>query len=153
MTTGGFYKQFASKEALSAEATGRAFEDLGTLLAEYEERHRDHAAARHALIEFYLSTEHRDQPGTGCPAAGLAGDMARDAGAGEAGRCYANGLAEFTRWLSENEQDESDGLAAMATLVGAILLSRATTGTEFSEAILKAARDTLTPREDSGSRG
>ncbi|WP_329460517.1 TetR/AcrR family transcriptional regulator [Streptomyces sp. NBC_01497] len=160
MTTGGFYKQFASKEALVSEATDHAFGDLATLLTGFDEQHDDRAGAREAVIDFYLSTEHRDHPGVGCPAAGLAGDMAREAGRGEAHVPYTNGLEQFAQWLSGSDRAEgdeqggraeSDGLATMATLVGAVLLARAAVGTDLSEAILKAARQALDPEKGTAS--
>src|SRR5438874_13241109 len=62
LTTGGFYKQFPSKDALIAEATHVAFGDLELLLAEFDSAHGDHDPARGALVDFYLSVDHRDQP-------------------------------------------------------------------------------------------
>ncbi|MDX2529816.1 TetR/AcrR family transcriptional regulator [Streptomyces europaeiscabiei] len=150
LTTGGFYKQFPSKEALVAEAAQAAFGDLDLLLAEFDTAHGDHDTARDALVDFYLSTEHRDQPGTGCPTAGFAGDMAREPTAGEVRETYAAGVQEFAAWLTP---DAHDGLSMVATLVGAILLARATAGTELSEKILESAHKTLTaphqPRPES----
>src|SRR5688572_2677841 len=69
LTHGGFYKRFASKEALVAEAVSRAFGELGERLAALDERHPgDHPAARRELLDFYFSAEHRDHAGRGCPA-------------------------------------------------------------------------------------
>ncbi|MER6161423.1 TetR family transcriptional regulator [Streptomyces sp. NPDC001868] len=141
LTTGGFYKQFPSKEALVAEAAQAAFGDLDVLLAGFDTDHGDHDTARAALVDFYLSAEHRDQPGTGCPTAGFAGDMAREPIAGEVRKTYAGGVQEFAAWLSA---DADDGLPMVATLVGAILLARATAGTELSEKILESTHKALT---------
>ena len=141
LTTGGFYKQFPSKDALVAEATHAAFEDLAQLLASYEANHDDHETARAALVDFYLSTEHRDQPGTGCPTAGFAGDVARETTTEKVRETYAAGVEDFAQWMSP---DSDDGLPLVATLVGALLLARATAGTELSERILASTLDTLT---------
>ncbi|WP_457426324.1 TetR family transcriptional regulator [Streptomyces sp. QTS52] len=141
LTTGGFYKQFPSKEALVAEAAQAAFGDLDLLLASFDTAHGDHDTARGALVDFYLSAEHRDQPGTGCPTAGFAGDMAREPTAGAVRETYAGGVEEFAAWLSA---DTNDGLPMVATLVGAILLARATAGTELSERILESTHKALT---------
>lgn len=141
LTTGGFYKQFPSKEALITEAAQAAFGDLDLLLAEFETAHGDHDTARAALVDFYLSAEHRDQPGTGCPNAGFAGDMARETTAGEVRETYAAGVEKFAAWMSA---DVDDGLPVVATLVGAILLARATAGTEMSEKILESTHKALT---------
>ncbi|MFF7549416.1 TetR/AcrR family transcriptional regulator [Streptomyces canus] len=140
LTTGGFYKQFPSKEALITEAAHAAFGDLDVLLEAFDTAQGDHDTARGALVDFYLSAEHRDQPGTGCPAAGFAGDMAREPSAGEVRETYAVGVEKFAAWLST---DADDGLPMVATLVGAILLARATAGTELSERILESTREAL----------
>lgn len=141
LTTGGFYKQFPSKETLIAEAAQAAFGDLDLLLASFDADHGDHDTAREALVDFYLSTEHRDEPGTGCPAAGFAGDMAREPTVGEVRETYAAGVEDFASWLST---DADDGLPMVATLVGAILLARATAGTKLSEKILASTHKALT---------
>lgn len=92
LTHGAFYKQFASKEALVDEATAHAFDELArghtAGLAQYEGR-RD--AAQRALIDAYLSVEHRDDPADGCPVAALATDIAREGGGREARRVYTEG--------------------------------------------------------------
>lgn len=146
LTTGGFYKQFPSKEALIAEAAQAAFGDLDALLASFDATHGDHDTARGALLDFYLSAEHRDQPGTGCPTAGFAGDVAREPTAGEVRETYAAGVKEFAGWMST---DVDDGLPMVATLVGAILLARATAGTELSERILESTHKALTSPPES----
>jgi TetR/AcrR family transcriptional repressor of nem operon len=141
LTTGGFYKQFPSKEALIAEATQAAFGDLDLLLESFDTAQGDHDSARGTLIDFYLSTEHRDQPGAGCATAGFAGDMAREPAADGVRETYAAGVEKFAAWMST---DTDDGLSAVATLVGAILLARATAGTELSEKILESTHEALT---------
>jgi TetR/AcrR family transcriptional repressor of nem operon len=137
LTHGGFYKQFASKEALVAEATTLAFQELRELRTEQEEAHPDARAAHAGLFDWYLSAEHRDCPAEGCPSAGLSVDMARSDDP-EARAIYAAGVREFADWLATEGED--DGLASLSTLVGAILLSRATAGTPLSDQILAAAR-------------
>ncbi|MEV0736763.1 TetR/AcrR family transcriptional regulator [Streptomyces sp. NPDC050549] len=124
-----------------AEAAQAAFGDLDLLLAEFDTTHGDHDTARGALIDFYLSTEQRDQPGTGRRTAGFAGDTTRESTAGEVRETYAAGVEEFAAWMST---DANDGLPVVATLVGAILLARATAGTELSEKILASTHKALT---------
>ncbi|NEB75387.1 TetR/AcrR family transcriptional regulator [Streptomyces sp. SID14478] len=146
LTHGGFHKQFASKEALVDEATAHAFDEL-------ERHHRDgldqHAgrrgAAQKALIDTYLSVEHRDDPADGCPVAALAVDMAREPGAPQAHRVYAEGVREFARQLATGDED---GTARLCTMIGALVLARATKGSPLSEEILDAARAALTAGDD-----
>ncbi|WP_371502892.1 TetR/AcrR family transcriptional regulator [Kitasatospora sp. NBC_00374] len=142
LTHGGFYKQFASKEALVDEATAHAFAELTRHHKDGLDQHagqRD--AAQRALIDAYLSTEHRDSAADGCPAAALAGDMARDGGDSEARRVYTQGVGDFADWLATKDQD---GIARLCTMVGALVLSRATKGSPLSEEILTIAREALT---------
>ncbi|WP_329124987.1 TetR/AcrR family transcriptional regulator [Streptomyces sp. NBC_01353] len=142
LTHGGFYKQFASKGALIDEATAHSFDELTRLRNDGLEQHagqRD--AAQQELIDTYLSIEHRDSAATGCPAAALAGDMAREPGDGEARRVYTEGVGDFAEWLATEDQD---GITRLCTMVGALVLARATEGTPLSEEILTAARAALT---------
>src|SRR4051812_44515082 len=140
LTHGGFYKQFASKEALVAEAVGQAFAEQAERLHDYRER--DDGQARAAFLADYLSAEHRDDPGPGCPTAGFGGDLARESPESPAKIPYARGVDLYSRWLgSESEPD----LAGVSTLVGALVLARATAGTPLSDQILEAARAALSP--------
>ena len=142
LTHGAFYKQFASKEALVAEATAHAFAELARRhSAGLERHHGQNAAARQALIDTYLSDEHRDAPADGCPVAALASDIARESGGSEARHVYAEGVADFADFLADDDQD---GIVRLCTLFGALVLSRATKGSPLSEEILAAGRAALT---------
>ncbi|MCX2182698.1 TetR/AcrR family transcriptional regulator [Streptomyces sp. SKN60] len=143
LTHGGFYKQFASKEALVDEATTYAFAELTRRHEAGLERHAGQPdAARRAFIEAYLSVGHRDNAADGCPVAGLAADIARGTEEREARRVYTEGVREFADWLTSD--DREDGLARLSTLIGALVLSRATRDSPLSEEILTAAREALT---------
>ncbi|MFD6966923.1 TetR/AcrR family transcriptional regulator [Streptomyces sp. NPDC059979] len=142
LTHGGFYKQFASKEALIDEATTHAFDGLARLRDDAFEQHagqRD--AAQRALIDTYLSVEHRDNAADGCPAAALAADIAREPEDREAHRVYTEGVGDFAQWLATDDQD---GITRLCTMLGALVLARATKGSPLSEEILTAARAALT---------
>ncbi|MFE2474932.1 TetR family transcriptional regulator [Streptomyces sp. NPDC059389] len=143
LTHGGFYKQFASKEALIDEAVSHAFGELAERrAAALEENDGERSAAQRAVIDTYLSARHRDSPATGCPAAGLATDMARDPGDRGAHHAYADGVSDFADWLATDEQD---GVVRLCTMLGAVVLARATRDTPLSDEILEAARAALTP--------
>ncbi|MEU8661625.1 TetR/AcrR family transcriptional regulator [Actinoplanes philippinensis] len=141
LTHGGFYKHFASKDALVAEAVIRAFAEQAAALGD--------TASPAALIDAYLSAGHRDEPGSGCPSAGFGGDVARSGGGDATRRAYAAGVEGFAGYLSGGAQPhrpggETDaGLATLSTMVGALILSRATAGTALSDRILAAARRSL----------
>jgi TetR/AcrR family transcriptional repressor of nem operon len=143
LTHGGFYRQFASKEALVAEATALAFGDLAGLLSGLDGSNaNDHGAALRELIDYYLSPAHRDDPGAGCPTTAFGRDMARGEGAEAARAGYADGVQQFARWLST---DGGEDYATLCTLVGALTLARATAGTDISDRVLAAARAGMKP--------
>lgn len=131
LTHGGFYKHFASKDALVAEAVTAAFTEQAAATG---------ATGRAGLLAAYLSPAHRDHPGGGCPTAGFGGDVAR-ASAGDATRtAYAAGVEGFARRLGDGGDLD---LAALSTMVGALILARATAGTDLSDRILEAGRAAL----------
>ncbi|MFF4439286.1 TetR/AcrR family transcriptional regulator [Streptomyces sp. NPDC001621] len=143
LTHGGFYKQFASKEALIDEAVTHAFGELAEFRATTLEEHEGHRVeAQQSLIDGYLSVRHRDNPASGCPVAALATDMARDSGDRGATRAYAQGVQDFTQWLAT---DDEDGIARLCTMLGALLLARATKDSPLSGQVLSAARAALSP--------
>ncbi|MGP3974182.1 TetR/AcrR family transcriptional regulator [Streptomyces sp. 8N114] len=142
LTHGGFYKQFASKEALVDEATAHAFAELAQLHRSGIERHAgQREAAQRELIGTYLSLEHRDNAADGCPAAGLAADMARESSHHEAHRVYAEGVRAFAEALATEDQD---GTVRLCTMLGALVLARATKDSPLSTEILTTVRAALT---------
>src|SRR5271170_2549103 len=78
LTHGGFYGHFASKDALAAEACSLAFEHSAERWKNRVAGNADADSARAALVEGYLTPKSRSSPGTSCPAAALAGDVARE---------------------------------------------------------------------------
>ena len=142
LTHGGFYKQFASKEDLIDEATAHAFAKQAAYSADaLGEPAEEPEAARRRLVEDYLSVWHRDHAGEGCPVSGFAADMGREhSEAPRAHQVYVNGVRNLAAQLGEGD----DGLAQLCTMVGALVLARATQGNPLSEEVLRAARTALT---------
>lgn len=142
LTHGGFYKQFASKEDLVDEAIVHAFDAAAAYSAEaFDEHAGDHEAARRTLIEHYLSVWHRDHAADGCPVSGFAADLGREPGqAARAHHAYVNGIRNRAARLATDD----DGMAQLCTMVGALVLARATRGDPISEELLQAARAALT---------
>jgi len=75
LTHGGFYRNFASKDELAIKASEHAIANTIALL-------RNGLAQQpqdpfRALIEGYVSSAHRDDPGSGCILPALAADAAR----------------------------------------------------------------------------
>ncbi|MFF7593707.1 TetR/AcrR family transcriptional regulator [Streptomyces mirabilis] len=143
LTHGGFYKQFGSKEDLVDEAIAHAFDEQAAHSAVApEEQAGEREAARRTLIEDYLSVWHRDHPGEGCPVSGFAADLGREPGqAARAHDVYINGVRNRAARLATGDDD---GMAQFCTMVGALVLARATRGNPISEELLRAARTALT---------
>ena len=70
LTHGGFYKHFASKDQLVAEACAEAVKTILETLAAT-------ASEKGAAAAAYLSTDHRDNPATGCPLSAIGSELAR----------------------------------------------------------------------------
>lgn len=147
MTHGGFYGHFTSKEALAAEALDGAFHWLEGWVDGIAAGHPDDpGAARTELVATYLRADHRDAPALGCPVAALAGDVAREPAESAVRASFGEGIEAVVAQLTGNamQQEEQAALADYATLVGALLLARATAGRPISDKLLEAAKARLT---------
>jgi TetR/AcrR family transcriptional regulator, transcriptional repressor for nem operon len=145
LTHGGFYGHFASKDDLVAQASTRAMARAATNWERIVEGAPDEPFT--ALLKHYLSPRHRDDPGKGCVFAALAADASRS---GKVVRsAFGEGLELLLDILADAIPDGSKAarrrkaVAAMAALVGALALARATEGTPLSDEILDAARREL----------
>ncbi|KCZ97090.1 transcriptional regulator [Hyphomonas polymorpha PS728] len=120
-THGGFYNHFATKDALVSEALAQAWTEMAA------ERAKARGLPR--LMKAYLSRETRKAPGSSCPAAALAGDVARQPDGVR--DVFADGLEEMIgsvqKLLPEAPGPDSRTRAAslVASMVGALILSRA----------------------------
>ncbi|RUU31826.1 TetR/AcrR family transcriptional regulator [Mesorhizobium sp. M6A.T.Ce.TU.002.03.1.1] len=143
LTQGAFYKQFASKEDLAAQASRRAMESA---------THRWSAATAAkpedplgAVIAFYLSMGHRGEKMDGCPVVALGSDAARQGA--EVKASFEAGIREYLKmlgsWVSEADGEEAGGkaMAILSTMVGAVLLSRVVNDPDLAQAFLDAATD------------
>jgi TetR/AcrR family transcriptional repressor of nem operon len=136
LTHGGFYRHFDSKEHLAALAAARAVEEQGRLIATLP----DEAT----LLDTYLSGEHCEDRAGGCPIASLAGEIARSAPDSPVRAELTAGVGSFADGIATlGGHDREEALARLATLVGAVVLARATDGAPVSDEILAAARAAL----------
>jgi TetR/AcrR family transcriptional repressor of nem operon len=140
MTHGSLYSQFGSKERLVEEALGYALIASGKNTAG--------AATLERYISGYLSPEHRDQPGQGCPLAALVCEVPRQSEgvrktftAGIRGM-LAHLTGKMDARLKQRQRDEQ-ALAALASLIGALVLARAVNDPDLSDAILRATKKRL----------
>jgi TetR/AcrR family transcriptional repressor of nem operon len=140
MTSGGFYKHFASKDELAASAVRAAFEGILSSLR-CDAQKVGTAAARADYFRHYLSDAHVRSPGKGCPVAAIGTDAGRDAKL--LGPEFARGVEDTLELLGGGKMS-SDARAAlirqMSMLVGSIILARAVGEGQVRQEILAAAR-------------
>ena len=149
LTHGGFYGHFESKDALVAAACASAFESSFERWRKRTESAKSRESAHAALIEGYLTSQNRASPGTSCPLAALATDVGREAEDKPVRKVFQDGLERLIQSLTEVQSPtDPDGardeaLTQLATLVGAMVLARATSGAALSDEIMNAAKRSL----------
>ena len=137
LTHGGFYKHFASKDQLVAEATTAALDALLEGMAAHP--------TITAAVAAYLSTPHRDNPGSGCPLAAIGSELSRTdkKTRGAATEGFKRLVAVLAGKL-KTQDARRRALAAVATMIGAVTMSRVVTDPRLSAEILRAAEESLT---------
>jgi TetR/AcrR family transcriptional repressor of nem operon len=147
LTHGGFYRNFASKDDLIINATGRALESTRAVLEEALAAAPD--SAFRALIERYVSGEHRDGTASGCILPALAADSARrDDPALRA--VFVDAIEDYLRYLGAIAPTMPDGsrsrapAAILAEMVGAVVLARAMGAGDRADTLLEAVVRDLT---------
>jgi len=149
LTHGGFYGHFESKDALAGVAGRRAFEQATERWRKRIASKSSAAEARTALVEGYLRPQSIRDVGGGCPTAALCVDVAREPADAPVRAAFVDGLAGMVDILAAVEAtgdaaaDRRAALADYATLLGAMLLARATAGEPVADEILAAARERL----------
>ncbi|HTU96815.1 MAG TPA: TetR/AcrR family transcriptional regulator [Solirubrobacteraceae bacterium] len=135
LTHGGFYKHFDSRDELIAEAVDRTFAESQEATAAVIDGAENPLTA---FVNWYVSPEHRDDPGSGCGVVALGADAARSEP-----RVRAAYTEQVKRYLARLEQllgDDAEAAVALCTLVGAVLVSRAVDDPGLSDAILADVR-------------
>jgi len=133
LTHGGFYGHFTSKDDLIAKALAHALKrsadkklDLGTYL------------------DRYLSPNHRDNPGKGCPTAGLVAETRHQSPEARAAitHGFRRQIDSFMIALPEASEDERRraAIGSWAAMIGAVILSRSIDDPALSEEVLTATR-------------
>jgi TetR/AcrR family transcriptional regulator, transcriptional repressor for nem operon len=137
MTQGGFYKHFASKEALAAEAWGQGFEQAGTIW-----RRQDKAgSSAAAIVDYYLAPK---PPEYRCPMVAHGEEVAR-----MDQDCALHGVyAEGARTLYETFMNAAKGSMAedrakllFAAMIGVNMLGRAAGDAGWVAALTKSVKD------------
>ena len=144
LTHGGFYRHFDSKEQLVTEALGMNFitERMKDLIAKEPEKN-----GLETVVKTYVSPMHRDNRSRGCFLAALGSEIARSNDSTRA--AATEGYLRIVDVLASQYKDlprkaaRQKALVAVATMVGAVTLSRMVTDPELSATILKETEKQL----------
>jgi TetR/AcrR family transcriptional regulator, transcriptional repressor for nem operon len=129
LTTGAVYSHFPSKDALAAEAMACAFDECVGLFG---------GLNASKFLQRYLSKQHLDNPGNGCPAAALVSEIARQPE--QVQTAFRDGVNRFIKLtdVSLKAADAETGgeraVLVYAAIVGALALARAIHGVDESRA-------------------
>lgn len=141
LTNGAFYGHFTSKDDLIATVVA---EQLAAQLARVEALPQGLDSVQ-AFVRDYLSPQHRDDPGGGCPSAALLDEITRQDLATR--QVYTDGIRALidaiARHLAADDfaaaRDRAIGLLTL--LVSSLQLARAVTDPELSDQVLRSAYD------------
>ena len=152
LTHGGFYAHFDSREALVIEAFAHAMDrstERWRKLAEQTAPEKRLAT----IVDSYLTPIHRDDPGHGCAIPTLGAEIAREGP--KTRKAFAAKLEQMIDMLAAQIPDvppkaaRKQAMAAIATMMGTLVLSRVAGNGEFSDEILGAGRDAVLDRATS----
>ena len=149
LTHGGFYAHFDSREALVIEAFNYAMDratERWRKMAEETPPEKRLAT----IVESYLTTIHRDDPGRGCAVPTLGPEIARESP--KTRKAFAAKLDEMIEMMADQVPEQprkaarAQAIAALSTMAGALVLSRVAGTGDFSEEILGVAREAVLGR-------
>ena len=146
LTVGGFYKHFASKEALVAEATALAFDEASTLWHRLLSKpDLSPAARRQRLVERYL----RPDPGRHCPITAFASHAATPDSPPIARNQYDRGTETLLAQFLSGANPDPQSLVIFAAMIGARVLGEAAGDAPWVAAIKTAVIDAVRAEESS----
>jgi len=144
LTHGGFYAHFDSREALVVEAFGyaidRSMERWRKLLGDLPPEKR-----LAAIVDGYLSAQHRDDLGHGCAVPALGAEIAREGT--KTRKAFAAKLEQLVDLFADYIPDvprktaRRRASAMLATLMGSVVMARVTGSGELSDEILSSGRE------------
>ena len=139
LTHGGFYAHFTSKDELVETALRHSVEKLDAVTAAMTDNDKPLAG----LINGYLSTAHRANPGEGCPLPTLSAELGqRGAPSPTTDAMVRSRLGTIEAGLyGEHAADQS--VLILSAMVGALLLSRSVNDAELSDRLLQTTRRLL----------
>jgi TetR/AcrR family transcriptional repressor of nem operon len=149
LTHGGFYAHFDSREALVIEAFAYAMDrstERWRKLGEQTPPEKRLAA----IVDSYLTTTHRDDPGHGCAVPTLGAEIARESP--KTRKAFAAKLEQMVDMIAEQipalprKAARKQAEATLATMMGTLVLARIAGNSEFSDEILAAGREAVLER-------
>jgi TetR/AcrR family transcriptional regulator, transcriptional repressor for nem operon len=146
LTHGGFYAHFDSREALVIEAFAHAMDRSTERWRKLAEQTRPEKRLAN-IVESYLTTVHRDDPGHGCAVPTLGAEIARESP--KTRKAFAAKLEQMIGMLADQIPEvprkaaRKQAMAAIATMMGTMVLARIAGSGEFSDEILDAGRDAV----------
>nr|WP_294549769.1 TetR/AcrR family transcriptional regulator [uncultured Rhodopila sp.] len=152
LTHGGFYAHFASKEALAAEVARSLLEKSARSWDEIS-RTDDPGPALRRIVAGYLNPE-KVASGLCCSLTSLGPDFARRSASRSAVGGALRGMLEALARVMPDPHDGDSGspnrhrgnaLAALSTMVGAVVLARLADDPELARAFLDAAAASILP--------
>jgi TetR/AcrR family transcriptional regulator, transcriptional repressor for nem operon len=147
LTHGAFYAHFASREAMLAEAAGRACAETAAAAADTVANVPPKKALL-SMLNAYLSRTHLENAEIGCPLVALGSETSRQAP--EVRRVATRHIKEMVDLLARQSPDwgqpgaHERALVTMSTMVGALLLARAVDDPDLADSLLDASRKHLT---------
>ncbi|MBT9455538.1 MAG: TetR/AcrR family transcriptional regulator [Burkholderiaceae bacterium] len=148
LTHGAFYSHFASREAMLAEAAAKACAESAGAVADVVASVPSGSALT-SMLAAYLSKEHAAGVDVGCPLAALGSETFRQAP--EVRRVASRHIREMVDLIARQSSDwgspaaHERALVTVATMVGALMLSRAVDEPALAEGLRSAALKHLTP--------
>lgn len=147
LTHGGFYRHFESKDDLAVKASERAIADTIALLKDGLAQQPEDPFR--TFIEAYVSSAHRDDPGTGCILPALAADASRSRDPAlravftKAIQYYIDQIAVLSSARPAANSTRHPA-AILSEIVGAVLLSRAVADSAMADSLMAAVVTDLT---------
>ncbi|MFF2016995.1 TetR/AcrR family transcriptional regulator [Paenibacillus sp. NPDC058177] len=138
LTHGGFYAHFSSKEQLLSEACHYVVSETLELLGQIADK-ETHGYKIDAVIDYYLSTFHRDDAKTGCLFPILTSEITRSSQ--EIRLIYNRELNRFIDFIANvSGKNTSASSALLSTMVGTLMLARSVVNLSESDKVLEAGR-------------
>jgi TetR/AcrR family transcriptional repressor of nem operon len=144
LTHGGFYAHFDSREALVIEAFAYA---MDRSIAHWRKMAAQTPPEKRleTVVDSYLTSVHRDDPGHGCALPTLGAEIARESP--KTRKAFAVKLDQMIGMLADQIEGvppkaaRKQAVATLATMMGTIVLARIAGSGEFSDAVLGAGRE------------